>query len=244
MKAETPRKSLFRRLLYQETPQPAPTRIPEAEPREQGSIVPETLFRLPTGALLGIAGEKHYSKAIREVARHGARRPHDLAVTSEVAEGVWRREPHRKLRWFEAELRPEPDNPYDSNAVGVHSVHGQVGHLSSENAAEYADTFDDLHGLGYAGATCPAFLDVDNQQVVLALSWPHACRPAINAERRKRAWAAWAAESDLDSAATELGFSGVSTLMRGARQYAKEEGLDLPPTAAELRRQGTIVAPR
>ena len=103
-----------------------------------------------------------------------------------------------------------------------------------ENAVEYADTFDDLHRLGYAGATCPAFLDVDNQQVVLVLSWPHACRPAINAERRKRAWAAWRAESDLESAASELGFSGVSALLRAGRQCAKAEGKVLPPTAAEL----------
>jgi hypothetical protein len=195
-----------------------------------------TLFVLPSEALVGISGESHYPDAIRALARSGARDPSGLQLTSDVAADVARREPRRKLRWFEAQLLPMPDNPYDGNAVAVLSPHGQVGYLPRERAAEYAEIFTRLRQLGYQGALCPAFLDVAKGAVVLALSWPSFILPKINAERHKRAWDAWQAGEDLEAVAAQLGFSGASKVLVAARRHAKENGLSMPPTATELRR--------
>jgi hypothetical protein len=52
-----------------------------------------------------------------------------------------------------AELRPEPDNPYDANAVAVLVDGHKVGHLSKTNALAYRNIIDraiSAHGV----ATC------------------------------------------------------------------------------------------
>ena len=229
---EPPKTSRLRRLLSGHA-------LQTSEPH--GSIPPtragrtSTLFPLPAEALLGIAGESHYPKAIHALSRSGARDVTALTLMSEVAEDVPRRDPGRNLRWFEARLVATPENPYDANAVAVFSTHGQVGHLPREAAAEYAKVFTMLRQLGYSGATCPAFLDVDDGYAVLVLSTASVCAPAVNAERRKRAWEAWQGGSDLEAAAERLGFSGVPKLLTAARRHAKECGLSMPPTASDLR---------
>jgi len=209
-------------------------------PTESTSNV-KPLFPLPAEALVGVRGESYYPAAVRELTRNGARELSALTLVSGVAADVAQREPSRKLRWFDAQLIPEPDNPYDANAVAVISPHGQVGHLPRESASGYAALFQMLRKLGYSGAACPAFLDVRTKSVVLVLSHPTFCMPAVSAERRERAWEAWHANSDLGAAAATLGFKDVSTLLKGARQHAKERGLPMPPTASELSKQEVAV---
>lgn len=214
-----------------------PARVTPPEVPPANLVDPSTLLALPAEALLGISGESHYPSAIRALSRSAARSPRGLAVTSDVAEDVAQREPGRELRWFEAQLVPMPDNPYDANAVAVVSPHGQVGYLPRDDAAQYAEVFVKLRQLGYAGAICPAFVDVEKSCVVIVLSWPSVCLPEVNAERRKRAWEAWRASGDLDGAGAELGFADLSRFLTAARQHAKEHGLEMPPTASEMRRQ-------
>ncbi len=117
----------------------APTAEPLVPP--VASADPSALFVLPAGALLGIAGESHYTSAIRKLGRTGEQSARALTVVSELAEDVAGREPDRKLRWFEAQLVPMPDNPYDANAVAVVSPHGQVGYLPRDDAAQYEEVF-------------------------------------------------------------------------------------------------------
>jgi len=201
-------------------------------------VDPSSLFTLPANALLGIVGESYYSDAIKTLSRTGVRSPNALTVSSEVAEDVAKREPDRELLWFEAQLLPMPDNSYDSNAVAVVSAQGQVGYLPRASAAEYVRVFDWLTKLGYSGAICPAFVDADKGCVVVALSWASVCEPKVNAERRKRAWGAWQAGDDLEVTAVQLGFDSLSKLLAAARKHAKECGLEMPPTASELKRRG------
>lgn len=230
--------SLFRRLLGVSPAARPDVSVGEAAPvvTPASSVDRTALFALPAEALLGIAGESHYAEAIRALSRAGARKPHALALLSEAAEDVAAREPNRDLRWFEAQLLPMPENPYDANAVAVVSPQGQVGYLPRTAAAEYAEVFLRLRQLGYAGAICPAFLDADKGYVVVALSWPSVCLPEVNAERRKRAWEAWHAGDDLEATAGRYGFKNRSALLTAARQHAKERGLAVPPTASELPR--------
>jgi hypothetical protein len=232
--------SLLSRLL---TSRPARSRSPEP-PRSIDPVVPPAdrvdpsmLFALPAEALVGISGESHYTSAISALSRSAARSPRGLTVTSDVAEDVAQREPGRELRWFEAQLVPMPDNPYDANAVAVVSPHGQVGYLPRDDAAQYAEVFVKLRQLGYAGAICPAFVDVEKSCVVIVLSWPSVCLPEVNAERRRRAWEAWRAGDALDGAAADLGFGDLSKFLTAARQHAKAHGLEVPPTASEMRRK-------
>lgn len=226
--------SLLRRLLRASPPAQQSTSAGTAAPVAI-SVERGALFGLPAEALLGIAGESHYPDAMRALVRSGARKPDALGTSSEVAEDVAERESGRNLRWFEAQLLPMPDNPYDANAVAVVSPHGQVGYLPRQAAAEYAEVFTRLRQLGYAGAICPAFLDVEKRCVVVALSWPSVCLPEVNAERRRRAWEAWHVGDDLEAAGTRYGFKNRSAFLTAARQHAKEQGLAMPPTATELR---------
>jgi hypothetical protein len=212
---------------------------PDAVVTPASCVDPSTLFALPAEALLGISGESHYPDAIRRLGQTGARDPRALATSSATAEDVAQREPGRDLRWFEAQLLPMPDNPYDANAVAVVSPHGQVGYLPRTSAVEYAEVFGRIRQIGYTGAICPAFVDVDKGYVVIVLSWASVCMPEVNAERRKRAWRAWEAGGDLEVTAAQLGFNSLSKLLTGARQHAKERGLAMPPTASELRGRTT-----
>ena len=38
---------------------------------------------------------------------------------------------------IDVKLIKEPNNPYDKNAVGVYTIHGQIGHLSRQNALKF-----------------------------------------------------------------------------------------------------------
>lgn len=83
-------------------------------------------------------------------------------------------------RTFTAALFAEPANPYDANAVAIHSVHGKLGHLSRENAVAYRPLFQVVRQIGYDGGTCEAYLTGGEPGkpsfgVVLRLADPASC---------------------------------------------------------------------
>jgi hypothetical protein len=81
---------------------------------------------------------------------------------------------------FTAVLIPEPDNPYDSNAIAVYSPQGKLGHLSRENALAYRPVLEEVARLGYSGAACEAYVtggqpDKPSFGLVLQLADPDEC---------------------------------------------------------------------
>lgn len=68
------------------------------------------------GCGFAIVGESNYQPMLRRIAKHG--------------------------RNFRALLIPEPNNPYDPNAIAVWAEgDGRIGYLSRENALEYREVF-------------------------------------------------------------------------------------------------------
>ncbi len=100
---------------------------------------------LPEGALplrasgggLRLVGESHYREAIAAVA------------------GGRRRQSVKLVTW--ASLVPEPENPYDTNAVGAYIDGHKVGHLSRQDAAAFAPV---LARITAAGLTAYARADI------------------------------------------------------------------------------------
>jgi HIRAN domain len=80
-----------------------------------------------------VAGESHYQDALAEV--------------SNLRDGVVRR------RLVVAVLRPEPENPYDRNAVRVEVFGRLVGRIPREDAPEIAPILADLAKHGYLAGT-------------------------------------------------------------------------------------------
>lgn len=81
---------------------------------------------------------------------------------------------------FQAMLLPEPENPYDGNAIAVFSPQGKVGYLSRDTAIEYRRLFAEVMRLGYHGGACDAYLtggtaDKPSFGVVLRLAEPDEC---------------------------------------------------------------------
>ena len=81
---------------------------------------------------------------------------------------------------FTAALLPEPDNPYDPNAIAVYSPKGKVGHLSRDHALDYRELFAEVTLRGYDGGACPACLvggepEKPSFGVVLQLADPDDC---------------------------------------------------------------------
>ncbi|QEC49782.1 hypothetical protein FSW04_20880 [Baekduia soli] len=60
---------------------------------------------------------------------------------------------------FRAVLIAEPDNPYDPNAVAIHSAAGKVGHLSRADAVDYVPVLAALAERGLRAGGCHAFLN-------------------------------------------------------------------------------------
>lgn len=77
-----------------------------------------------------IRGESHYQDAL-----------------SEICGG---KTPDGHLHECQAELRPEPDNPHDPNAVAVFIADNKVGYLPRLSAKRYGKVF------GTASVSCPA----------------------------------------------------------------------------------------
>jgi hypothetical protein len=111
---------------------------------EPPSFSPITLkpFDLPVDGRISVVGESYYQQALRIAAR-GRAAGSDSASHIPVT----------------AALIPEPENPWDKNAVRVDIVQGdrslKVGYLSSSLAEEYQHRFLDLRDRGLFGV-CPA----------------------------------------------------------------------------------------
>jgi hypothetical protein len=112
-----------------------------------------TIKRLPGGNRVDIVGESFYGKAIREV----------IAMTGKGAD-LW------------ASLIPEPENPYDPNAVKVVIQGKHVGHLSREVATVFLPVARRIHELG-CDAQCAAVIGGGGgvNSVALDLGTPEAC---------------------------------------------------------------------
>jgi hypothetical protein len=146
--------------------------------------------RLLAGSLVAVVGESHYQAGILAADRDAlASAPveHLVDFALEVATD----EPD--LRWFETWLCPEPDNPYDANAIAVWSLGAgelgdRLGYLSRDSAVEYGPVFTMLRGWGFNGAVVPGFIrfggpDGRTGGVVLALSHADYCLRAMEHER-------------------------------------------------------------
>ena len=81
---------------------------------------------------------------------------------------------------FQAILVREPNNPHDSNAIGVYSVHGQLGHLSRDDAIDYLGVLTEVTRQGADGGACIGLLNggtpgKPSYGVTLLLARPDKC---------------------------------------------------------------------
>jgi len=94
--------------------------IPSPVPAGLGS--PEasqpTIVVLSGGVEVGVVGESHYQDALLAIV--GGKRPQSVRIPTQ------------------ATLVPEPDNPYDPNAVAVYVAGRKVGHLPRPAAQAFA----------------------------------------------------------------------------------------------------------
>lgn len=91
---------------------------------------PPATGTLAPGSPVDVVGESYYQEAIFRAA--GGYVEPDESVRTDAREGAL------------AELRPEPDNPYDAGAVGVYIGGLKVGHLSREDARTYRSLIDEV----------------------------------------------------------------------------------------------------
>ncbi len=98
----------------------------------RGELPPDGLSLL-SGPGLGIVGESHYRDEIATIA------------------GGSRREAIRLVAW--ACLVPEPDNVYDTNAIGVWIEGRKVGHIPRADAKAFAPVLARLTAAGRVGYT-------------------------------------------------------------------------------------------
>jgi HIRAN domain len=127
---------------------------------------------LAAGALVSVVGESHYQPTLERTAKLAVRGAPPLPVTTDVATDA------PDLLWFQAVLVREPKNPYDSNAIAVHSPVGHIGYLSRDDAKRYQPVLSAVEHRGSQGGACSAFLQRANNGywgVVLALSHPDVC---------------------------------------------------------------------
>jgi hypothetical protein len=91
-------------------------------PASSGSGTPQasqpTAVMLSGGLEVGVVGESHYQDALTAIV--GGKRPESVRIPTQ------------------ATLLPEPDNPYDPNAVAVYIAGQKVGHLPRPAAQAFA----------------------------------------------------------------------------------------------------------
>jgi hypothetical protein len=120
-----------------------------------------SVVELAGGAYCAVAGESFYGEAI-----------------AKTVPACWSDGDDDRV--FRAILVAEPNNEYDTNAVGVWSSFGKLGHLPREEAALYRPLFDEIRSRGYDGGCCEAVMtggtpDKPNIGIVLRLSRPEIC---------------------------------------------------------------------
>jgi hypothetical protein len=129
--------------------------------RRKPKQIHPSLLELSGDGHCAVVGELHYQQALSAT-----------NANCSIAFGSARAVP--------ATLLPEPSNPYDPNAVAVHSPDGKLGHLSRNDAEAYRELFADVAGRGYHGGTCNAHLVGGEPAkpyfgVVLELADPEIC---------------------------------------------------------------------
>jgi hypothetical protein len=109
-------------------------------PTPGGSSAPQasqpTMVMLSGGLQVGVVGESHYQDTLTAIV--GGKRPESIRIPTQ------------------ATLVPEPDNPYDPNAIAVYIDGQKVGHLPRPAAQAFAPVgrqLADQHQVGACSAT-------------------------------------------------------------------------------------------
>lgn len=120
--------------------------------------------RLPGGIEVKLVGESFYAKALAEI----------VGPSGESGFGG-------TMLW--ASVVPEPQNPYDPNAVGIVINGKKVGHLSRENAVVFGPVALKIIELGF-DVQCAATIVGGRGRfgVVLDLGTPEACLECLEKE--------------------------------------------------------------
>jgi hypothetical protein len=131
---------------------------------------PASAFELPPDGYRAVVGESFHQDVLADT----------VPLTRPGEEG-------RPM--FRALLIAEPENPYDPNAIAIHSAAGLVGHLSRGEAVDYAPVMSALAEHGHSSGSCDAFLNGGPAEgksygVVLRLSPPADCVLEIRAAGR------------------------------------------------------------
>jgi HIRAN domain len=132
-------------------------------PAGSGSPQPSqpTTVMLSGGLEVGVVGESHYQDALTAIG--GGKRTESVRIPTQ------------------ATLVPEPDNPYDPNAVAVYIAGRKVGHLPRPAAQAFAPVGRRLAGQQQVGA-CSATItggwdrgdgDTGHFGVILDLAHPN-----------------------------------------------------------------------
>jgi hypothetical protein len=131
---------------------------------------PPSAFALPPDGYRAVVGESFHQDALTATV--------PLAQPGEEGRPM-----------FRAVLVAEPENPYDPNAIAIHSAAGKVGHLSRSEALDYAPVMAALAEHGHTAGSCDAFLNGGPAEgksfgVVLRVSPPADCILEIRAAAR------------------------------------------------------------
>ena len=122
----------FLRRLLGDRPEPEPDERPATfNLGDQRGDLPAGGFGLASGPGMGVVGESHYRDAIAAIV------------------GGTRRDAVKLVTW--ASLVPEPENPYDRNAVAAHIGGHKGGHLSRDDAAAFGPVLARLAAAGLTG---------------------------------------------------------------------------------------------
>ncbi|MGY3566146.1 HIRAN domain-containing protein [Sinomonas sp. RB5] len=118
---------------------------------------------------MDLAGASHYLPAIRAALNSGD--------TSNTGTGS-----SREAEGLRVVLVPEPDNPYDSNAISVRWAGRTIGYLSREDAARYSQPVRRITASGFAPVSAARIWAWDGAQmtdarVTVALPEPELIAP-------------------------------------------------------------------
>lgn len=156
------------------------TRAPTRAAADQQSPPPAALaarevVRLSSNGRVCVVGESHYQSALSILAGGRDCRPWENAFATS------------------ATLVPEPDNPYDDNAVRVDIGGRTVGYLGRDDAASYQPVLLDMLPAAAVGC-CPAFVCGGGDHfygVFLSLGPPECLVPLVSDEGLELLPAEW-----------------------------------------------------
>jgi hypothetical protein len=102
-----------------------------------------------------LVGVQHYLPAVQAAL--------SSAATSGIASG-----PSREAEGLRVVLVPEPDNPYDSNAISVRWAGRTIGYLSRDDAARYSQPVRRITASGFAPVSAARIWAWDGSQMMEA----------------------------------------------------------------------------